>query len=208
MYRLQIDSVADIAGQFTDSIQLAEIEPIYSAKEDGSAAAAYGLVVSAQGEHPLMETCDRAFDGDPTTKWLDFANGHTNRSSWIQWQYVRDMPGLVVNLNRLRTTPHQSSQAVKLDLRGVVVYRNANDLGILDETGCAMVRLRSRVEAVQCGERISVKGGLQFGRRHTAVSNPELVALGELAQVDEIQPGQAFPDGSSFLLAPFGAGRT
>ncbi|AQT69807.1 F5/8 type C domain protein [Anaerohalosphaera lusitana] len=40
---------------------------------------------SAKGEHPDNgETADKAFDGDPQTKWLDFSP--TN--SWVQWRYA------------------------------------------------------------------------------------------------------------------------
>jgi len=53
--------VADPGGQLTDSIQIAEIEPLYSAKETN--VAAFGMVVSAQGEHPPLETAEKAFDG-------------------------------------------------------------------------------------------------------------------------------------------------
>jgi signal transduction histidine kinase len=202
IFRLQIDSVADVAGELTDSVQLAEIEPLYPASETGKAAAGYGMVVSAQGEHPPWETCEQAFDDDPTSKWLDFAYGHTNRSSWIQWQYVRGMDGLVANLNRLRAAPRASSRPVKLTLDGVVVYRDAaNDLGVLDATGCELVRLRSPVEGVRFGDRIHLKGNLQFGSHQTSVSAPELTSFGPVPAVDQIRPGQAFSKQAGFLLA-------
>jgi PKD repeat protein len=45
--------------------------------------------ITAQGDHPANETMAKAFDNDPATKWLDYANAFpSTRSSWIQYQYA------------------------------------------------------------------------------------------------------------------------
>ena len=199
IYRLQIDAVADPGGQLTDSIHIAEIEPLYSAKETN--VAAFGMVVSAQGEHPPLEMVEKAFDGSPGTKWLDFSNGRANRSSWIQWQYVKGMDGMVVNLNHLRTASHESTRAVSLNLNGVLIYTNAgNEVGILDETGYELIRLKSPVQGGRFGDLINLKGGFEFANQQWLISNPILVSLGELPRLVEVHPGQIMSDDAHFLL--------
>jgi signal transduction histidine kinase len=201
LYRLQIDAVADAAGQFSDSIQLAGIEPLYPAKATDTNGMTYGMIVSAQGEHPPLETIEMAFDNDPNTKWLDFCNDRTNRSSWIQWQYIRNMGGVIVGLNRLRTASHESSRPVKVDIEGVVVLANtSNDLGILDASGCELLRLPASPVGVRFGDWIHLKGSLQFSNQQASVASPELVSLGRVSGFDEIYPGQAMPD-TNFLVA-------
>ena len=198
VYRLQIDAVP--GGSGADAIQLSELEPLHASNEPPSVAAAYGLVVSAQGENQPWEMIDKAFDGDPTTKWLDFARGRTNKTSWIQWQYLMGLNGVVANLNRLQISAHQSPRPFTLDLNGVVVYANAdNDLGILDETGCELLRSSAPVAGVRLGDHVNLKGRLQFGSQHTLVSNPALAALGELPKVAEIRPGQVMPENVPFI---------
>ena len=59
----------------------------------GGSAATYDTTddmtgtVTAQGQNSPNELAANVFDNDPSTKWLDFANGRTNRASWIQYQY-------------------------------------------------------------------------------------------------------------------------
>jgi hypothetical protein len=45
-------------------------------------------IITARGENPPYQSKEKAFDGDPTTKWLDYIvpNGTTNYS-WIQYLY-------------------------------------------------------------------------------------------------------------------------
>jgi len=51
-------------------------------------ASHYGTI-AAQGDNPPNEVMANAFDGNVTTKWLDFANAYpATRSSWIQYQYA------------------------------------------------------------------------------------------------------------------------
>ncbi len=48
--------------------------------------------VTAQGDAPPNESAAMAFDGLTTTKWLDFASAYpATRSSWIQYQYAKDL---------------------------------------------------------------------------------------------------------------------
>src|ERR1039458_3562564 len=55
----------------------------------------YGSV-SAQGDNPPNEVMANAFDNDPASKWLDFANAYPGtRSSWIQYQYANTTTGVV-----------------------------------------------------------------------------------------------------------------
>ena len=52
--------------------------------------------VTAQGENGENEGMLKAFDNQPGTKWLDFANDDpANRSSWIQYQYANGLKYIV-----------------------------------------------------------------------------------------------------------------
>lgn len=77
LYRLQIDSIRTPGAAEADSVQLAEIEPLYAAN---GPKGRFSVVVSAQGENPSMELAEKAFDGDVRTKWLDFGEAQVQRS--------------------------------------------------------------------------------------------------------------------------------
>jgi PKD repeat protein len=55
-------------------------------------------VIAAQGENSPSETAREAFDNNPTSKWLDFANGDpSTRSSWLQYEYAGGQQVLVTS---------------------------------------------------------------------------------------------------------------
>src|ERR1017187_3458073 len=77
-YRLQVDTTADVA--------LAELEligPLAGATNEVDLQA----LVSASGEQTLIRPATQAFDGDPSTKWIDFGTGES-KARWIQCQYT------------------------------------------------------------------------------------------------------------------------
>jgi len=100
MYRLEIHTVRQQASdvQIAD-LQIAELEPLYAVEDDR----AYTLVVSASLENPPTEGVEKAFDRDPTTRWLSFVlSTSTLPTTWVQWQCVPVEDGLpVVNRREL-----------------------------------------------------------------------------------------------------------
>ena len=211
IYRLQIDSVRVPGGGPPDglpdgitsganSVQLAEIEPLYGPK---NADAQLSVVVSVQGENPPVESADMLFDGNPRTKWLDYARANTNRFSWIQWQYLSGEKVPIINLHRLRAARLQSPRPLKLQLEGVAVSWDSDvkTLSFLDETGFQVFELSSSIVEVRPGDRIRLGGRLQFGQELPVVLQPELVSLGSLPAVPEIRAERPFDEGQHFLFS-------
>ncbi|MBI4324865.1 MAG: hypothetical protein HY674_06335 [Chloroflexi bacterium] len=160
------------------------------------------LVVSAQGENLPMESADMAFDGDPKSKWLDYAGANTNRSSWIQWQYLSGEKAPVINLHRLRAVRPGAARVLRLGLEGVVISRSSRShtLGFLDQTGFQLFELSSSVSEVEPGERVRLTGLLQFGEELPVVQQPELHRLGSLPSMPEVRPDQPFDEKHPFQL--------
>ncbi len=202
LYRLEINSVRvpeGLPGGAT-CVQLAEIEPLYAAHESNGKLS---VVVSAQGENAPMETALAAFDGNASTKWLDFAEaGGTNKSSWIQWQYLAGEDAPVIDLRWLKAVRTRPPQPIGLRLEGVVVawIAESRALGLLDETGFQIFKLRSSAIQGQPGDRVRLRGRLQFEAGASVVEQPELTRLGSLPVAAELQPGQPFAPQQSFLL--------
>ncbi len=97
IYRLQIDSIRST----NDSVQLAEFELLPVASSSSKAATPHTLV-TAQGENPPYEMAVDAVDGDPNTKWLDFALPNLEtRASWIQVQYSVDSSRILSNVREV-----------------------------------------------------------------------------------------------------------
>src|SRR5262249_17199093 len=110
-YQFRITCVADPAK--ARSVQLAEIEPLC---DQTNAGVGYTVVTTSQAENPPTETSDLLFDGRPGTKWLDFAEATTNRSSWIEWRYVPWRGRKAVNLDRLSLAASPTRRRTRLDL--------------------------------------------------------------------------------------------
>ena len=191
MYRLQIDCVrvpADQPGGAT-CVQLAEIEPIYSSADRGGKLS---LLVSAEGENPPLEAVEHAFDGKAKTKWLDFTeDDNTNRSSWVQWEYLSGGDPPVVNLRWVKALLARRPTPVELDLRGVVVSwdRAGHQLAFLDESGFQAFRLQAAPELIP-GTRIRLRGKLELGQELPLIAGAELNALEPLAGPEKISVGQ------------------
>ena len=206
LYRLQIDSIRTPGAAEADSVQLAEIEPLYAAN---GPKGRFSVVVSAQGENPPMELAEKAFDGDVRTKWLDFgeapgakkSGSNTNRSSWIQWQYLADADLPVISLRWLRAIRTRPPQPVMLQMEGVVVAWSpaTKILGLLDETGFQLFELDSPVGQLRLGEWIRLSGQPRFGADIPIVVKPEVVSLGSLPVVTEVLAEQAFNEREHFL---------
>ncbi len=198
-YRLEIDSVRRPSGSGGDSVQLAEIEPLYGA---GGGDDTFSLVVSAEGENPPRETIDSVFDGDLESKWLDFLSsaGQTNRTSWIQWQYIPRVKERIINLRWLQGTGTTAAEPTHLRLEGVVVSWNPETrvLGFLDETGFQTFKLANSGLKPNPGDRIRLGGQLKFENGQTVVQEPELTDLGLATATDETNPDSVFASGQKF----------
>ena len=162
-----------------NSVQLAELEPLYLADRATNLA----LVASCQGENPPVETVEMLFDGDTTTKWLDFAREpHTNHSSWVEWQYLRGDYPVVINLATLHALRLDKSQNSGVDLEGVIVSWNPTShiLGFLDETGFAQFRFRPSIAPCRWEIVPDLRAAVQFGQSLPSVFDLTVVSLGEL----------------------------
>ena len=159
-YRFEIDSVADPAA--ANSVQLGEFEPLDA---PGRAAASLSVIVSSQGENPPVETAELLFDGNPATKWLDFADASTNRASWFEWQYATGLKPKVVNLDQLHSNEAKAAKPARLSIEGATVFWNSNSnlLGLLDETGFEMLELDPAPPDIRPGERVRLSGLLHPG---------------------------------------------
>jgi signal transduction histidine kinase len=208
-FRLQIDEVS--GPQTANSVQLAEIEPLYAAADGGRLS---GMVVSAKGANGYWESVDKAFDGSSRTKWLDHADASTRFSSWLEWQYVTNTPTPVVNLDRLMQARVLGPQKVSASLEGVVVSWDPQSgaLGFLDSTGfqplvvstnemqiCILPQAGStnRLEtgldsavagqptvlagAIRAGARLRVSGQAQFDGERSRILRPRVEVIGWLA---------------------------
>ena len=175
-YRLEIEAVRSAAD--ANAIQLAEIEPIL---EDHGASNSLSILVSAKGENPPLETAEMLFDHDSRTKWLDFpAVGQTNKTSWVQWQYIPADDLAVIGLRRLRRSQAFPVRTITAKLEGIVVSWNPQSkiLGFLDPTGFRLLELVAPQTNVNAGDRIQLSGPLWFGPRWPIISNSRITLLG------------------------------
>lgn len=201
LYRLQIDCVrvpANIAGG-ANSVQLAEIEPLYSITDK---AGPCGILVSAEGENPPLETVEAAFDGKSSSKWLSFTeDGNSNRSSWVQWEYLQGIEPGVMNLRWIKALQAQKPTPLQLGLEGMVVSwdPDSNVLGFLDETGFEQFKLRSAAKQAQAGQRVRLTGRIELGQELPLVSDAELICLQPAARPQAVAVGQSMPAGQSFI---------
>jgi signal transduction histidine kinase/CheY-like chemotaxis protein len=182
LFRFQIDSVR--APGAANSVQLAELEPLCTRDSTNTPAA---LVASCQGENPPMETVEMLFDGDTRTKWLDFSQeASSNRSSWVQWQYVQGEYPAVINLHSLRAVRLEEAQHTSLQLEGVVVSWNARmqTLGFLDPTGFTLARLIGAEGPVALGERTRLSGHVRFAPDVPVIPDVTVVSLGAVPALD------------------------
>lgn len=136
MYRLQIERVRDPAS--ANSVHLAELEPLGLGEDDPDPIPSFEDRITVQGENGPLESRFQIFDGRPETKWLDFANENTaTRSSWVQWQYVRQVGVVVTNVQQLLGLRARAREGYAVSIPGVLLRRipGANILCFLDATG-------------------------------------------------------------------------
>ena len=182
MYRLQFDSVWEPTN--ADSIQLAEIEPVYA---DDPTNDPYSLVVSARGENPrFAEFVEKLFDGDAQTKWLDFSDRAT-RSSWVQWYFAHREKRPVIRADSALGIQPALPQRLKLQLEGIAVCAEAKSLGFLDKSGFQIFQFESPIPEVKPGDRVRLTGRLRFGKEYPLVQDPRLMVLGSLANGPKIR---------------------
>ena len=196
LFRLQIDSV--FAPAIANSVQLEEIEPHWAQGEDKTGLS---LVVSARGENPPWESIQRAFDRDLTTKWLDFTPLSTNRASWVQWQFVAMDGPPVVSLNRLQHANRpREMNPLKLDLPAVVVGRDLDRLSVVDRTGFEVIQIDWQKDGGQPGERVRLKGDLEFVNDKPLLWHSELTVLGRLPNSAGAEAGQLLEPNQNYCL--------
>ena len=203
LYRLQIDCVRVPADQpgGASCVQLAEIEPIYSKTDPGGKCS---ILASAEGENPPMEAVEHAFDGKARTKWLSFTDdNNTNRSSWVQWEYLPGGEPRVLNLRWVKALQAKKPIPIQLSLEGAVVSWNPTSklLGFLDETGFQQFAIRSAESLVQVGDRVRLTGTLEPAPEVPAVLGAELVRVAPAAEPEKLELGQALPSNKNLFQA-------
>ncbi len=197
-YRLQIDSVASPG--LANSVQLAEIEPLGPSEKSDTDVC---VVVAAQGENGPLESADQAFDRKPETKWLDFAEGRSNRASWIEWRYVRNVGVPVLNADEMSAHEQSRTAQLRLSLTGTVVYSDPEikAIGILDQTGFQVFETPG-CASVHVGDRAHLRGNLSCRHGVPFVSDLQYVRLGSLAAAGNSQAEEpANPNKAAGLTA-------
>ncbi len=182
-----------------NSVQLAELEPLYAAGISNNAG--YSIVISARGENPARESADSLFDGKSESKWLDFVPGDTNRASWVEWRYVPRQETAVINLDRVHTSQAWAPQPMRLNLEGIVVSdpSPSNRLGLLNSTGFQWFALDSPVPGVRLRDHVRLSGRLRFKMDAPTILRPQLASLDSIPSVPEIKPGQPLDENQSFF---------
>jgi signal transduction histidine kinase len=172
IFRLQIDSIRSPSPTniFANSVQLAELEPIY---DDPETAAGLTVVASSQGENSPMETVDELFDGKADTKWLDYSPATTNHASWVEWRYVKGPTHRVINLNRQQANAALLPDAFELQLPAKILFvdHQTGRVGLGDDSGFLWASLNPWPEGLVPGVQtmlsgqLSVRGGQLFVSR-------------------------------------------
>ncbi|MGO8678767.1 MAG: two-component system sensor histidine kinase NtrB [Limisphaerales bacterium] len=196
-YRLEIESVAD-PGK-ADSVQLAELEPLPG--RSGSQEP-LSVIVSAQGDNPPVENSEKLFDGDPKTKWLDFADAEANRASWVEWHYASGLDKPVISLDRLCSAHAPPRPALRLGMEGVVVATGpmSGQVDLLDETGFQPFVLDPPAANLRAGQRVRLSGKLRLGGQCPVVLDAEAVPLGRLTNLPGIRGEQPLEAGQGFFM--------
>jgi signal transduction histidine kinase len=160
-FRLQIDSILSPTNAGADSVQLAELEPLF---EDPKITASLTLLVSSQDENAPLETLDHLFDGDAKTKWLDYSASSSNHASWIEWRYVKGPTRLAINMNREQATQALSPDTFELRLPATVLFVDQARAmaGLGDQTGFQWVHLEPWPEEVKPGIQMILNGELKI----------------------------------------------
>ena len=154
-----------------NSIQLADIGLIGSSgtTEHGDLRPRQTDLVLVQGEHPPAETRRMAFDGNLQTKWLTFGTGQgADRKSWIEWRY--DVPtddpdpleviSRVVDLHRKARV--WSRERYRVDLKGVVIWKDGAFIVLNDSSGAALIDLGVSVPDLKPGNTVAITGNTQI----------------------------------------------
>jgi len=216
-YRLQLDRKAEVA--------LSELELMGPTVGVGSEADLHGIY-TASGEQPLLAPASQAFDGDPTTKWVDFGIGGSE-VCWLQCQYTlqRELP--VTNLGQffivarrmamrsplldkapeiLSNLTHQASKPL-CTLRGYALS-SANDNPCRDPRDWKLLGSNDGGKSwTTLDERKNEIFNTRFQKRSFALAHPAAYALYRL-QIDSIRaPGADLADSVQLaeiepLLAP------
>ncbi len=148
--------IADI--RVLGALQGAELVDVTPGKRD---------TITTQGEHAPNEGRRMAFDGDPQTKWLDFATiNPLTRASWIQWDYDTADPksaDFVQELTSIRELQQRARVKPVLiyrtSIEATVLWTNAvpGEVVLQDEWGAALFRLGSAGAGLIPGDRVKVR---------------------------------------------------
>lgn len=168
-FRLEILHVRE--PNAANSIQLAEIGLTGSASgtDQTDLRPRRTDVILVQSEHPPVETRRMVFDGNLQTKWLSFGTGQGGaRQSWIEWRYdvAADDPdplevvARVIDLHRKARV--WSREAYRLDLKGVVIWKDGAFVVLNDASGAALIDLGVAVPDLKPGNTIAIAGNTQI----------------------------------------------
>lgn len=210
LHRIQIDrtrspDARDSSGRIVgDSVQLAEIETHYL-NNLATGIPSGSISVLARGDNPSRESTEKAFDGDPQTKWLDFGESATARASWVQWQSIPATAVPVVNLHRLKNLRTQALQPMRLESEGVPISWDpaSRTLGFLDTTGFQLFFCPEPAADWRLGQRTRLSGRVVFHQERAGLERPQTSGLSPLRVLPGLCQGQPLDVGDDFLWSTF-----
>ncbi len=195
MYRFIIDSIRDTA----TCVQIADIRLTGSIAGGAITDLTPGKreAITVQGEHAPAETRRMVFDGNPQTKWLDFAiRNPATRSSWIQWEYDGADPKSAEFVQTLTTIREIQQRArenpvtlYRVGIEGTVLWTKGSEgeFGLQDGSGAALFQLGPRAQSLRPGDRVKIRCNSLLRRRGAFVTftSPPVVNNDFLHSEDE-----------------------
>ncbi len=166
-FRLEFNSVREPSS--ANSLQISELQitGTLDGKEGADLRPSLRDVVTVHGENAPWESRRKVFDGDLSTKWLDFSlNDGASRSSWIEWRYDSAIgdPNPLNVLSRVIDL-HSSARAhsyenSRLNLQVTVRALDPENRAVVfqDATGAIMVRLGPGMENLEIGQSVQITG--------------------------------------------------
>ncbi len=97
----------------------------------------------------------------------------------------------MVSLDRLGTSRAQQMNATKLDLQAVVVGRGTTSISLADRSGFIVIRLTWPQGEGQPGDKVRLRGDVEFVNGKPLLAHPELTVLGRVPSAAPAQAGQS-----------------
>jgi signal transduction histidine kinase len=202
LFRLQIEAVREPAT--AGAVQLAEIELI-SPPDSPLFDPAVTAVVTAQGQKQPDEVVENLFDGQPGSKWLDFANQHSaTRASWVQWSYLRGESPTISNATQLAgLSERDARRGLPVQLDGWVVgLKPRSDILCLIDASRTLFSMQRPAGEARPGQHVYVQGRTSMADGGPQVAEAKLETLDDApTSPQRLQPDVTLPGTNDFLWA-------